>query len=155
MTIGIIVYSQTGHTREVAEKLREKLIASGHNAVIDPVIPEGAVEPGAKNVRFQAKPDTDGYEGLVLASPVQAFSLAAAMKAYLPHLGSLKGKKVACLLTKQLKGSWTGANKAFRSLRKAVEEKGGIVAGNGYIVWSAEDREDRITDTVEKLAALF
>ena len=82
MKIGIIVYSQTGNSQSVAEKLKDRLTEKGHTAEVEQVVPAGEVSPGTKEVHFKSKPDVEAYEALVFGSPVQAFSLAAAMKAW-------------------------------------------------------------------------
>lgn len=43
---------------------------------------------------MKSAPDVSGYDAVIFASPVQAFSLAPVMKLYLSKLPSLAGKKV-------------------------------------------------------------
>lgn len=155
MNIGIIVYSQTGNTKSVAEKLKDKLNAKGHSVEIGEVRPEGEVSPVTKEVTFTSKPGVEAYDAVIFGAPVQAFSLAAAMKAYMRQIGSLQGKKVACFVTKQLRGKWTGGNGAVKQLCKFCEASGGVVAGTDIIIWSSKEKEQMITDTVDKLSALF
>lgn len=154
MNIGIIVYSQTGNTRAVAERLKEKLAAAGHTVTIDPVTVAGEAKPGS-SIQFTSAPDTGSYEGVIFASPVQGFSLAPAMKAYLKTLGSLQGKKTACFITKHLKNTWTGGRGSLKAIQNAVEENGGNFLGSGYVFWSSPDREAMIDKTVEELVRLF
>lgn len=155
MNIGIIVYSQTGNTKSVAEQLKDKLNAKGHSAVIEEVVPAGEVSPGMKEVTFTSKPDVEAYDAVIFGAPVQAFSLAAAMKAYMRQIGSLQGKKAACFVTKQLRGKWTGGNGAVKQLCKFCEASGGMVAGTGIIIWSSKEKEQMIENTVEELSSLF
>lgn len=157
MKIGIIVFSQTGNTKSVAEQLKEKLEAAGHTAAVDPVVPAGEVSPGPgpKDVSFTSKPDVEAYDAVIFGSPVQAFSLAAVMKAYMAQIGSLKGKKTACFVTKQLPGNWTGGNKAVKQLTKACEAKGAEIAGSSIVIWSSKEKEQMISEAVDKLSALF
>jgi len=49
MKIGIIVYSQTGNTLSVAEKLKEKLAVAGHSAEIEQVMVGASRETGPSN----------------------------------------------------------------------------------------------------------
>ena len=155
MKIGIIVYSQTGNSQSVAEKLKDRLTEKGHTAEVEQVVPAGEVSPGTKEVHFKSKPDVEAYEALVFGSPVQAFSLAAAMKAYMMQIGSLKDKKTACFITKQLPGNWTGGKKALKQLRKFCEARGGTIAASGIIIWSSKEKERMINEAVDKLSALF
>ena len=151
MNIGILVYSQTGHTLEVAEKLSGKLTSKGHSVSIEKVEPEGDVNPGMKSVAFKSKPDPTPYDAVVFASPVQAFSLAVTMKSYLAQIPRIEGKKIVLLVTKQLPGRWTGGNRAIRQMARSCEEKGGDVVRSDIIFWSSKEREKDIEETVATL----
>jgi len=155
MKIGIIVFSQTGNTRKVAEKLKARLSAGGHEAVIEEVIPQGEVTPGMKNVSFDSAPEVSGYEGVVFASPVQAFSLAAAMGVYLKQIASLEGKKIACFVTKQLAGKWTGGNHAIRQISNLCKARGATPAASDVIIWSSKKRDQMIEETIDTISAAF
>lgn len=93
MNIGIIVCSQTGNTLSVAEKLKERLTAKGHSAEIKHIKTVDTYKPGQGEVRLAEVFETSEYDGLVLASPVEGFSLCPIMKKYLSQAGSLDGKK--------------------------------------------------------------
>lgn len=153
MNIGILVYSQTGHTLEVAEKLSEKLTSRGDSVSIEKIEPEGEVSPGMKSVSFTSKPDPSPYDAVVFASPVQAFSLAVPMKYYLAQIPRLEGKKIALLVTKQLPGRWTGGNRAIRQMARFCEEKGGYVLRSEIVFWSSKEREKDIEEAVDTLTA--
>jgi flavodoxin len=154
MKIGIIVYSQTEHTYSVAEKLQEKLLDDGHDVEVERVIPAGETHPGVKNVEFQSQPDVDAYDALIFGAPVQAFSLAAAMKAYMTQIPSLETKKIACFVTKGLPFHRTGGNQAIGQMKKICQSKGGAIIGTGIVVWRG-GREKDINELVEKFGALF
>jgi flavodoxin len=157
MKIGIFVYSQTGNTSSVAKTLQEKLAASGHEVKAEAILPAGKLHPGKKEVEFQSKPDPAEYDGLILAAPVQAFSLSEGMKAYVSQLeaSALEGKEIGCFVTKQLPGKWTGGNRALRQIRSLCKEKGGTIASSSIIIWSSKKRDAMIHDTMATLGALF
>lgn len=155
MKIGIIVYSQTGNTYSVAQKLKEKLVASGHMVNVERLTPVGDVQKDPKNVRFEKLPDLAGYDALVFGAPVQAFSLSAVMATYMKQLPSLQGKKIACFVTKGLPFAFTGGSRAISRLTKDSESKGGKVVGTGIVYWGKKDRENQITDIVERIGKLF
>ncbi|HLV10788.1 MAG TPA: flavodoxin family protein [Halanaerobiales bacterium] len=136
MKIGIIVYSQTGNTYSVAQNLKEKLKTAGHVAEIERVTSTGEATPGSKNFQFDALPVVDPYDLLVFGAPTHAFSLAPVMTAYLDQLSSLKGKKIACFVTKQLPFHWTGGKQAISRMKKICEAKGGTVYGMEIVIWS-------------------
>ncbi len=154
MKIGIILYSQTGHTLEVAHKLTEKLTEKGHEVAQHPLEVIGQVEPG-KPVKFQSLPDISPYDAYVFAAPVQAFSLCMPMKAYLKELPSLDGKPIACYITKQLKSPMMGGKKAIRQLTKPLKEKGANITATAMISWKDDVREAQIKETVEHISAVF
>jgi flavodoxin len=154
MKIGIIVYSQTGNTLSVAEKLEKKLSGAGHSVKLERVTASGDARPH-KKVELMNKPHVDKYEALVFGSPVMAFSLAAPMKSYLEQLGSLKGKQVACFVTKGLPGNWTGGNKAIGIMKKTCESKGAIIIGTEIIKWRGKNLDQEIDGAVDRLSGLF
>ncbi|MBN1935296.1 MAG: flavodoxin family protein, partial [Anaerolineae bacterium] len=106
MKIGIIVYSQTGNTYSVAQKLETRLAAAGHSVTLERITIIGEASPGTP-VQFQTRPDVGPYDALVFGAPVQAFSLVTVMRSYLGQIASLQGKQVACFVTKQLPFYWT------------------------------------------------
>lgn len=154
MKIGIIVYSQTEHTYNVAIKLKEKLQAIGHDPEIEKVIPSGDVHPGSKNIKFINQPPVESYDALIFGAPVHAFSLAPTMKAYLKEIESLQDKNIACYVTKGLPFHRTGGNKAISIMKKICESKGGNIVGTDIIVWRG-GREKHIADLVENFSSLF
>jgi NAD(P)H dehydrogenase (quinone) len=155
MEIGIIVYSQTGNTDSVAQKLKERLAAAGHAAEIEKVTITGEAKPGAKNIQFDNYPQADRYDALVFASPVQGFSLAPAMAAYLDQLPPLRDKKTACFVTKQLPGNWTGGNRAIAQMKKICESKGAAVCGSAIVIWAKSRRDQAIEECVIRLSEFF
>lgn len=155
MKIGIIVHSQTGHTLSVAQKLQETLTATGHSANIEKLSPVDPKQTDPKKVQIEKLPDLSPYDALVLAAPVQAFSVSPVMKVYLPQLPSLNNMKVACFVTKGLPFKWTGGNHAISQIRSAVESKGGKVVDTGIIAWSGAGKEKSITELLEKFSKLF
>jgi NAD(P)H dehydrogenase (quinone) len=155
MNIGIIVYSQTGNTYSVAEKLKQKLAASNHTVTVEKVIPSGDVRPGMKNVRFDTLPAVEKYDALVFGAPVQAFSLSVVMSAYLDQLSSLSGKKTVCFVTKALPFNWTGANSALNKMKSICESKSAKIDGTGVVHWGKTVREQSISSLLEETAKLF
>jgi flavodoxin len=154
MKIGIVVYSETGHTYSVAEKLQEKLQANGHSVDIERVTTGGDVNPGSEKIAFQNQPDVQGYGALVFGSPVHAFNLAPAMAAYLEQIQSLQEKKIACFVTKGLPFNWTGGNKAISKMKKICQSKGGTVVGTDIIIWR-DNVDEKIEELIRRFSVLF
>jgi len=155
MNVGIILYSETGNTYSVSQKLKEKLVKAGHSVNIERLKVIGKVKPGTKDIKFETLPDTDSYDALVFGSPVQAFSLSSVMTAYLSKIKSLQDKKVAFLVTQYFPFPWLGGNRAIGQMKKIGESKGAIVCGTAVVNWSKPSREKQITEMVEKLSKLF
>jgi hypothetical protein len=68
---------------------------------------------------------------------------------------SLKGKKVACFVTKGLPFYWTGGNQAINKMEKICKSKDGEVCGSEMVIWSSKRRDQKITEVIEKLSKLF
>lgn len=103
MKVGIIVYSHTGNTLSVAQKAREALENAGHSVKIERVEPLNNDPHSLGPAGLKSAPDIIAYEALIFASPVQAFSLASAMKLYLSQVSGLGGKKVYLFVTQHFK----------------------------------------------------
>ena len=155
MKIGIIVYSQTGNTYSVGLKLKEKLSKTGHSANIESVTIVGGGSQTPKKFKFDNLPRAEKYDALVLGAPVHAFSLAPVMAAYLNQLSSLKGKNIACFVTKQLPLSWTGGTQAIARMKKICQSKGAVVCGSVIIIWSKARRQQSIRDGIDRLSGFF
>ncbi len=155
MNIGIIVHSDTGNTMSVADKLKARLTKAGHKVKIEKVEARGDPKPGTPGVKVKACPDISGYDAVIFGAPVNAFSLSPTMKACLGEVGSLKGKKVACYVTKALRFGWTGGNRSLKQMRGAIEVKGGKVAASGYVVWKESHRERTMAEVLEAICGLF
>ena len=154
MKIGIIVYSQTGNTFSVAEKLKAKLTAAGHNVNIERLTTVGG-ETDPSKAKIEKLPDLSGYDALAFAGPVQAFSLSRVMAAYMNQLPPLNNKKAVVFITKGLALAFTGGNQAIKQLTKGVESHGGKVVGTGMVFWGSKDRDNQINEVVEKLSKSF
>ncbi len=64
--------------------------------------------------------DLSGYDFLVFASPVWAFTYAPALRSYLNKAIGLENKTTACFLTF---GSGAGSKKALKELENVLEKK--------------------------------
>jgi multimeric flavodoxin WrbA len=155
MNIGIMVFSKTGNTLSVAEKLRETLLEKGHKAVLEQVTASNDVEMDPKKVVLSNLPSTQGYDMLVFAAPVNGFRLAAVMKAYLEGIPSLEGKLLAGFVTQAFPFPGMGGKQAISGMEKLVKAKGGELSATGVVNWMfAGKRKALIAETVEKIAAI-
>ncbi len=158
MRIGLIIFSRTGNTYSVAEKLKEKLAEAGHDVELERITIEetaGKPEVEAGNVRFTAIPDAGKYDAVVFGGPVQGYSMSPVMNAYFSHVGSLKDKKVAFLITHFFPFACMGGNRAAGQMVEACRSKDASICGSGIVNWTGPNREKQIKDIVEKLSSLF
>ncbi len=154
MTIGIIVYSHTGHTLSVARKLEKRLAADGHDVTLEQLETAGPVDLSATTAALKTKPPIDAHDALVLGSPVNGGRMSAAMKSYLDQIPSLAGKRVAILLTHFFPSAW-GANQTIEQITEVCESKGATVIGSGDVRWFSLRRKRRIAEAVESLSDLL
>ncbi len=155
MNIGIVVYSWSGNTREVAHRLEEKLTAMGHAVSLEQIPLVGERERGSREFQLGELPDLGGYEGLVFGAAVEAFSLSPVMTTYLKRVQSLEGKRVACLVTQQFPYAWMGGNRAIRQMKKLCRARRATIVGSAVVHWAASRREASTAAAVERLCGLF
>ncbi len=153
MNVGIVIYSQTGHTRSAAEGLEKALTAANHTAAILDVETAGEAAP-PQPPAVKELPSLAGYDALVFGSPVHAFSLAPAMIAAMRQIASLSGKRVSVFVTQHFPFPWMGGNRAVSQLKAMCEAKGAVVAKTSIINWSSRKRDHQLAALYDSLAGL-
>jgi hypothetical protein len=154
MNIGIIVYSQTGHTLSVATRLQQRLIALGHTANLEQVETVGRANPGKPSDTLRTAPSIDGYDALVLGSPVWGGAPAWPTTTYLDTIASLRRHHVALLVTGALPAA-IGRNQTLATLSELCQSKGATVVGSGSVCWLSLNRGPQIAEAVDTLGRLF
>lgn len=143
MKIAVLVYSNTGNTISVAEKILSKLVADGH-------------EVDLINISEIRRVNIHNYEGFVFASPVEDFSLPPEVISFFKHMRSLRNKKVLCFVTQFLPFPWLGGNRAVRQLAEACKKRGAEVLGFSVINWSRfVGRKKQINSCVNSFSGYF
>jgi len=155
MNIGIIVYSQSGHTAEVAGKLKDRLIGADHSVQLERVTVVGERAPGAKAIEWENKPDVSGYEAVIFASYVEAFSLCRVMAQYMEGIVPLQGTQVACLVTQQFPYPWMGGNRAIRQMKRICQAKGAEIRATAVVNWAKSRREKTMDAAIAQLSKAF
>ncbi len=155
MKIGLIIYSQTGNTRQVAKRLQESLSKAGHEVVLEEIIIKGETPAQPGKFELVETPDPNLFEAVIFGAPVQAFSLNPVMKAYFEQLTQLKGQQVALFVTKRLPLLVTGGTGSIAHMKKVCEEKGARVVGTEIVIWADKKREASIRQCVDKFTRLF
>lgn len=154
MNIGLIVHSKTGNTLSVAQKLKQALLTAGHSVNLEQVTTVNDDPSKDKNIELKAIPDTNGYDVLIFAAPVWAFSASTVMKLYLSKISSLKGKMVGLFVTQQFPVAWLGGNRAVKQMKQACEAKKAVVYKTGVINWSNKQREHQIINLIDEFKKL-
>lgn len=154
MRIGIIVFSRTGNTLSVGERLKESLLAGGQTVNLEQVRVVN-VDPNAKEkIKLKSIPDITLYDYVIIGAPVQAFSLSPVMKAYLDQLPQLQGKKVACFVTQHFPKPWMGGSRALKQIAGIISQKGGKVTATGNVNWTNRAREEQINELLVRLSRI-
>lgn len=152
MNIGIIVFSRTGNTLSVAEKIRDAAAAQGHTAAVERIRAEHE-EPGNNfPLKLTVLPDPKPYDAVIFGAAVEGFSMSAALKTYLSEMPSLAGKPAGCFVTQHLSKPWLGGNRAIRQMRALLAEKGFKVRSSGIVNWTNPAREAQIAAVAAELA---
>ena len=76
------------------------------------------------------------------------------MASYFKQAASLQGKPIACFVTKQLPFYWTGGNRAIRQMKRFCTSKGASVLGSGIVIWGSKQRDQQISEVVDRLSRL-
>jgi menaquinone-dependent protoporphyrinogen IX oxidase len=154
MNIGIILYSNTGNTLSVGEKIKEALLAKGHTVRLERISAENEASPVKGPIRLTAIPDPSPYDAVIFGGPVVGAQLSPFMKEYLTRLPALQGKKVACFVTQHFKLKWMGSTRAVKQITRAVEQKGAPLVASGIVQWSSELRDEQISQVAESLSRI-
>lgn len=155
MKIGIIVHSQTGNTLSVGEKIREKLILSGHSVTLHRIQNLNGKDPAAtaESIQLDSMPTIDGYDALIFGGWVQAFNLCPGVTKYLNQLENIEAKPVSCFVTHHFPFKWMGGTGSLSKMKKILESKGAKINASDVINWSSKKRESQIDEVVAVICA--
>jgi len=139
----IVIYSKTGNTLGVAKKIQE----TGSFDLKE--VKAKSDDPNIPNPELINIPDVVGYDYVVFASPVHAFSLSRIMNAYLSQLPDLSGKTIDLFITHLFPFAWMGGNHTLKQMKKLVESKNGAVRHMTSINWKSKNRESTIDQMIK------
>lgn len=152
MKTGIIVYSKTGNTFYVGQRVRESLEKLGQKVVLERIGISGSEESG----KFELLniPDVSEYDTLILGSPVHGFSLCPVMVKYVSEMVA-KDKKVVCFVTQFFAFSWLGGNRAVKQMESLCVQKNLSILYTGVINWSNKKREEQILKFIDNILTVY
>lgn len=120
MKIGIIVYSQSGHTASFARAIADQILEAGLDCDVELLRPHGIPKPWTRNIQFRRIPEVAEYDVILFGAPVWAFSVSPVLCAVFTHIASIKGKKVLPFVTHGLPLS-IGPKRALKQLSNELD----------------------------------
>lgn len=128
--LAIVFYSFSGNTKRACQFLKDKLSLQRWDVDMLELKLEkeqGAFLKQCLDAKLKRTPllsgvnyDVSGYEFIIFASPVWAFTFAPALRTFLNNLKGAENKRVACILTH---GSSLGSKKALVELEEILRGK--------------------------------
>jgi len=149
LKIAIIIHSKTGNTKSVAERIQEKLVAQGHQVMLEEIAGSDDEEMKLAKIILTKSPESEEYDGYVFGAPVRAFCLSPIMKAYLSKIQDLQGKPVYCFLTQHFRFRFLGGNNALKQFKQALNQKSALILGTNIVNWKNKKRSQLIEETVD------
>lgn len=154
MKIGIIVYSRSGHTELVADRISEKLSDAGHDVEIKRLEPLEPVKVSVRQAVLKSIPAIRGYDILIIGSPVQGGAPAAPVLEFLNRVPSMKEKRTVIFATHFFRREW-GAVQSLAILKDLCESKGARILSLEDIRWFAFDRNQEIDWLGDRISSLI
>lgn len=152
MNIGILVYSYTGNTLSVAQKIKEQIESRGDTAAIERITAANGDPNSGQSITLKDIPDIAKYDKLVIGAPINGFMLCRAMTMYLQSNAALDNKTVNCFVTQHLKSSFFGGKKGIKQISESCLSKGATVKNTANIHWSSPEREQEIQNAALLMA---
>lgn len=151
MDIGILVYSYTGNTLSVAERIKEKIQSNGDKAEIHQITCTNGDPNGKNPMTLKDVPDVSKYDKLIIGAPINAFSVCKALKLYFKNT-RINGCQVNCFVTQHFKYSIFGGNRGIKQISNLASKQGATIIKTAIIHWSSKDREQQIVESAELLS---
>jgi len=130
MRSAIIFYSYSGNTAKVAKVLHDELAGKGSADVfsLEPEDESDSFLGQCRRAFFKKKAeikdtifDLRNYDLICFGTPVWAFGMAPALRAYIDKCSGLEGKSIILFTTF---GSGTGNNKCLNEMQAILSKKG-------------------------------
>lgn len=155
MKIGIIVFSATGHTTSVADRLAGELAKKGHATTIERIEVSGDPMGHPEACVLTREPSLGGYDALAIGTSVIAFCANPIMLKYLDRAEGLGGKPVWGFVTQGLPFAWMGGNNAVRQIIARAAKRGGKPVGRATVSWGNKRREGQIEQAIANAMRAF
>ncbi|MDD2534083.1 MAG: hypothetical protein PHC86_05235 [Eubacteriales bacterium] len=153
MKIGIIVYSYTGNTFSVSEKIRTKLEQKGHTVEVKRITAKNDNPNTQQMIQLLDNPSLDGYDRVVLGTPVNGFAPAGVMQEFLKNRTDLAHQTVDLFVTHFFPFRFLGGNQSVERMRRDCQASGATIGRSGVINWSSANRERAINALAEQFSS--
>jgi NAD(P)H dehydrogenase (quinone) len=134
MNVAIVIYSKTGTTFNIAQKISLLLTNAKISCDIIRLETNDVLRPRLKSVSISTKVNLDSYDIVIFGTPVWAFTAAPVLPAFLKSKPDLKGKKVLNYITMGLPFNFMGGNSAQTLVDTLTAECGATVINKGGII---------------------
>jgi len=138
----IVLYSKTGNTLGVAEKIKDVLKCDLEQ------VKAKSDEPNEMKPELVVIPDITKHDHLIFATPVHGFSISRIMRAYLEQLPDLSGKTIDLFVTHLFPFAWMGGNSTLKQMRKIILSKNGSVRHMTSVNWKSKKKQQVIEDLI-------
>ncbi len=141
MNIGLIVYSKSGNTRQIAEKIKINIEEQNHEVELMNINPEkqpGFFKAGYSAIRQKTLPitndslDVSSYDIVFIGTPVWAGKPAPFIKTMLEKTIGLDGEKTAVFIT--CGGGEKPGSDVIELMKSYAQQKGAAVMDDSLIV---------------------
>jgi menaquinone-dependent protoporphyrinogen IX oxidase len=154
MEIGVVVYSHTGHTAKLAERLVPRLEALGWGVTVLPLAPAAEFSMNVERTPLASLPEIAPFDVVVVGTPVHGGRMSAPVRTFLGQSPLLAGKPVAFLLTHFFPRQW-GAVQTIDEMAVLCDDAGATVLDSADVAWLGLGRRRRMdraaADLAEKL----
>ncbi len=175
MNIGIIIYTRSGHTYEVASALMKSLQEDGHQTTLLRLVPDSEknappappAPPAPANAptttptnqtdittiptTYLAQPSP--FDALILGSPIYSFRPAAPMRELIETAADLSATKICTYLTQGINSPAFGGPKAQQDMEDLLQAKAASPTSSHVIYWPSADKDEQILQLIKAVRA--
>lgn len=121
MKVGIMLYSQSGHTALFGKEIYNCLIKAEIDTDIKMLRPKGVLKPFSRDVELRNIPETNEYDVLLIGGPVMVMKPSPVILSFIKDIDSLKGRKALSFVTHCLPFKFMGANQAIKKMNEKLD----------------------------------
>ena len=151
MSTGIVIYSYTGHTQTVIEKLADQM---EKKPAIFTLEPARQINLSDLKTPIKSIPDITAYDTIILATPVHGSRMSSPMATFLDETQALKDKKVILLATHFFPHKW-GCAQMFQAIEEECDQIGAEVIHTDDMCWPGLARKAQLAKLIERTIGMM